>query len=246
MNIAIIDDETSCRDTLERNLVKKCNFTGNITQADGVEKGIKLIKTTKPDLVFLDVEMQDGTGFDLLSSFDKIAFQVIFVTAFDKYAIQAFRFSATDFLLKPIEPQLLIEAFQKIVANKRIENLEQKIKVLLENRNTPSKLTLPTTDGYSFVKLDDIIHIKAEDNYTEFIFKNKKKALVCKPLKEYDELLSCNGFFRTHKSHLVNLKYVEKYSRNDGGYIIMENNDRIAISRRKKDAFLQKIGSLFS
>lgn len=244
MNIAIIDDEESCRKTLEYNLMNKCQFKGEIEQADGVEKGLSLIEKVKPDLVFLDVEMQDGTGFDLLSNFDKITFQVIFVTAYDKYAIQAFRYSATDFLLKPIEPQLLLQAFNKTLTENRVDLLEKKVQVLLENRNTPSKLSLPTTNGFSFVNLNNIVHIKAEDNYSNFEFNNGTHLLVCKSLKEYDELLSDNGFFRTHKSHLINLKYAESYSNEDGGYIIMENNSRIAVSRRKKDAFLKRMSEL--
>lgn len=237
----IIDNEIKSRKTLSNFLLKYCKEVEIIGEADGVASGIDLIKTTNPELVFLDIEMTDGTGFKLLESIEDIQFSVIFVTAYSDYAVKAFKISAVDYLLKPINPKELMEAIEKYQKETGFKGIHNKLEVLLGNQSTIKKIAFPTSDGIELVKIDEIMHCEADDNYTSIYLNNKKRILVSKTIKEYDTMLSDFGFFRIHQSHLVNLDYITKFNKNDGGYVILENGKKLPVSRRNKQEFLEKL-----
>jgi len=237
----IIDNEKKSRKTIRNFLQKYCNDVEILGEADGVESGIDLIQKTNPELVFLDIEMTDGTGFKLLESIDDIQFSVIFVTAYSAYAVKAFKISAVDYLLKPINPEELIEAIDKYKKETDLKGIHTKLEVLLSNQNNVKKIAFPTSEGIELVKIDEIIHCEASDNYTSIYLKNEKRILVSKTIKEYDTMLSEFDFFRIHQSHLVNLSYIAKFNKNDGGYVVLENGKKLPISRRNKQGFLEKL-----
>jgi len=237
----IIDNETKSRKTLHIFLQKYCKDVAVIGEADGVASGIELIKKTKPELVFLDIEMTDGTGFKLLDSIDDIQFSVIFVTAYSEYAIKAFKISAIDYLLKPINPEELIEAIEKYQKETGLKGIHNKLEVLLDNQNAIKKIAFPTSEGIELVKINQIMHCEADDNYTFIYLNNKKRIMVSKTIKEYDIMLQEFGFFRIHQSHLVNLNYITNFNKNDGGFIVLENGKKLPVSRRNKQEFLDKL-----
>ncbi len=240
----IVDDEAKARAALRQLLDSYCPDFEVVAEASGVAEGVQTIIRTRPDIVFLDVQMQDGSGFDLLSQLPQINFNVIFASAYDKFAIRAFKFSAVDFLQKPIEPEELIQACQKVSQQIEISEISSKLEVLMSNRKSFEKIVLPTMDGFIFVNIKDIVRCEAESNYTRFFLQNRRDILVSKTLREFDEMLSPFGFFRVHKSHLINLSYLKEYLRGDGA-VIMEDGAEILISRRRKDDFLQCLKTFF-
>ena len=236
----IIDDEQDCRDAIINILNKYCSNISIAGQAGNVHDGLALIRAKEPDVVLLDIQMPDGTGFDLLEKVSKVDFQVIFVTAYDQFALTAFKFSALDYILKPIDPQELIKAAEKIrLAPPGFDELTQKMNILLRNKNGLERITLPTLEGLSFVDVKDIIRCEAAGNYTWFYIDSGKKTLITRTLKDYDELLTPLGFFRVHHSHLVSLKYIDRYIKGDGGLVIMTDGAKVDVSRRRKDEFLK-------
>jgi two-component system LytT family response regulator len=243
--VIIIDDEAQARGALRTLIESYCLDLEIIDEADGVKAGIQSILRNNPDIVFLDVQMQDGTGFDLLSQIKDVKFRVIFASAHDKFAIQAFKFSAVDYLQKPVEPEKLMAACQKTNQQMEVEEISNKLEVLLSNRKSFEKIALPTMDGFLFIHIKDILRCEAESNYTRFYFKDKHPILVSKTLREYDEMLSSFGFFRVHKSHLINLAHLREYLRGDGS-VIMDDGEEIIISRRRKDDFMQALEFFFS
>lgn len=239
LKVIIIDDEESGRTTLRNFLRDYCPGVEVAAEAEGVVSGIGQIVLNKPDLVFLDIQMQDGTGFDLLEKLPERNFQVVFVTSFNHYAIQAFRFSAADYLLKPVDPDQLIEAVEKARQALSKNEITTKLDVLVSNINKLEKLALPAMDGIRFVRIDDVVRCESDDNYTTVFMKSGEKIVVSKTLKEYERMLEDLQFFRVHKSHLVNLKYVEKYVPGDGGYLILEDGSHVDVSRRKKEQLME-------
>ncbi len=240
----IIDDENNARIALKNLLTTNCSQIQVVGEGDCVKKGIEVIQSQKPDVVFLDVQMPDGTGFDLLEQLHEISFRIIFASAYDKFAIQAFKFSALDYLLKPVEAEKLAEACAKITENDRLGELNKKLQVLLSNKNSFEKIALPTLDGILFVKFKEIVRCESENNYTNFFLSNGKKILVSKTLKDYDEMLTPFNFFRIHKSHLINLTFLARYKKGEGGSVIMEDGAEIEVSRRRKDEFLSALQTI--
>jgi two-component system LytT family response regulator len=237
----IIDDEHDAVDFISSIIREYCPSLQVIGKAYNVNEGVALIREGKPDLLFLDVEMPNGTGFDLLAQFPDKDFEVIFITAFNHYAIKAIKFSAVDYILKPININEFIEAVGR-VTKKRSEKPAQSnesIRVLMENlrSSVPSRLAIPTADGMEYLNPREIIRIEADRSYSWF-YLNSRKILVSKHLKEFQELLGDRYFFRSHNSHLINLKYVRKFIRKEGGYIEMSDGSMIPVSRNKKDLFL--------
>lgn len=238
----IIDDESKARNALKNLLATHCQQIMVVGEADNVSAGVKAIHEFSPDLVFLDVQMPDGTGFDLLQQIGDVKFKVIFASAYDKFAIQAFRFSALDYLQKPVEPEKLIDACSRLeTSDERYEELNKKLEVLLSNKNSFEKITLPTLDGIIFVKIKEIIRCESDNNYTQFFLINKRKILVSKTLKDYDEMLTPFNFFRIHKSHLINLAFLERYKKGEGGSVIMEDGAELEVSRRRKEDFMNAL-----
>jgi two-component system LytT family response regulator len=242
----VIDDIDSIR-TKNIDLIKShCPNIAIIGQANSVKSGVSLIKQIVPDLVFLDVEMPDGTGFDLLQMLNPIQFKVIFITGYEDFAIRAFRFSAIDYLLKPLDPIELVEAVNKAEESMHKEVLELKLNTLFSNLERPKnlqKLVLKTAEKIYSVNIQDIINCESDKNYTTFYFINAPKLVVSTTLKEYETLLKPFNFFRAHQSHLINMLYFDHFIKTDGGNtIVMKNKNKIPLATRKKEEFLTLIG----
>lgn len=234
----IIDDEERGRQTLKVQISKYCPELEIVGEASGVQAGLEIIRHEKPDAVFLDIQMQDGTGFDLLEKIPIVNFAVVFATAYDQYAIQAFKFSATDYLLKPIDPDQLIKAVAKLQSELNSQSLNKKLEALFSNRNNFEKIALPTFDGIILVKIKEIIRCQSESNYTTLFLPKGDKIVVTKTLKDFDEMLTPLGFFRIHQSHLINMAFVNKYIKGDGGSVKMDDGTVLEVARRRKDTFL--------
>lgn len=245
VKVVIIDDEKQGREIIKNLIIK--NFSGmNVDiaeMADSVERGINAIKNHQPDIVFLDIELQGGTGFDILDAFEKIDFEVIFVTAFNHYAIRAIKFAALDYLLKPVDMYELKSALEKAIHKRElIGQSDYQITMLKRNNQNekPEMIALPTKDGYVFYNISDIIRCQAESNYTTFFFTENRKAIIPKTLKEYEALLEEFNFCRIHSSHLINMAHVKQYLKGKGGFVILSDGTEIEVSIRKKEMFLTK------
>lgn len=238
----IIDDNQEIRKKNCTLIKTHCPNIMIIGQADSVESGIQVIRQLAPDLVFLDIEMPDGTGFDLLRKLSPITFKVIFITGYEDFAVKAFRFSAIDYLLKPLNPAELTEAVKKAEEILSKEIFDMKLNNLFMNLERPrslQKLILKTADKIYSVNIQDIVHCESDKNYTTFHFINSPKLVVSTHLKEYENMLSPFHFFRTHQSHLINMAYFDHFIKTDGGNtIVMKNKATLPLSVRKKEEFL--------
>jgi two-component system LytT family response regulator len=241
----IVDDEDASRMSLKALLERYVSDVQIVAEAIDVESGLNTIKQFTPDLVFLDIQMPDGSGFRLLEMLPEIDFDVIFTTAFDQYALKAIKFSALDYLLKPIVPDDLKKAIEKYRETKLLPGKNISYKTLLENLNPePRKIVLNTFEGMHVIDTADIIRCQSDDCYTNFYLKDGRRIIVSKTLKEIEEQLSGKDFMRPHKSHLVNIQYIKTVVRNDGGYLVMKDETEIPISRRKKEMVMNIISKL--
>ncbi|TND09464.1 MAG: two-component system, LytT family, response regulator [Bacteroidetes bacterium] len=246
INTVIIEDEKKSLDVLVKLIAAHCPDLNLLGTAESVASGVELIRKHNPDLVLLDIEMADGSGFDLLEKAQGMNYDVIFTTASDQHALRAIKYSAIDYLLKPIDPEELKAAIDKFT-KKRTENTSlENLKFLLQNFKKPSdnyaKITLPTGNAYEIINVKDIIRCEADGSYTSFILAGGgKKMLVSASLKHYEDLLPAEDFIRVHHHHLINIHHVVRYLKTDGGYAVMTDGSQIEISRRKKDAFLQRL-----
>lgn len=240
----VVEDEQKSVELLKKLLEKHCPEVEYCGSAGGVSEGINIISETKPDLVLLDIEMHDGTGFDLLERIGEKSFDVIFTTAYIQYSIKAIRFSAMDYILKPIDPDELVEAVRRCAERQRHEVAEDRFNALLTNLNVESskkRIVIPEGDGMTFVALGDIIRCESDGNYTFFILKGGKRIVATRTLGDYEELLSEDHFIRIHRSHLINLDHVSRYIKGEGGYVVMSDGSEVEVSRRKKADFLDRI-----
>jgi len=248
MKAVIIDDENSSRQVLRDMLEKYCIDVSILGEASGCKEGVELIQEVKPELVFLDIQMPDGTGFNLLEEFESPSFDVVFVTAFDQYAIKAIKFSALDYLLKPINPQDLIKAVEKFKQKSSTGDINKRLDVLMQNlgegKGKPKKIILSTAEGYHVVNPDDIVRCQSDSYYTNFYFVDGKRIIVSKTLKDFEEMLTDFGFVRSHKSHLVNIKYIKSFLRVDGGCIVLSDGTEVPVSRRKRDYIVDIISHI--
>jgi two-component system LytT family response regulator len=247
LNVVIIDDEPDAVKFIQGIIEEYCPNLVITGTANSARDGVSVITQKKPDLVFLDVQMPHGSGFDLLTSFPEKSFDVIFITAFNHYAIQAIKFSAVDYILKPVNISEFIDAVNKVEqkrASREYRNLDYNN--LLENLKTPvpSKLAIPTNDGIEYLNTSEIVRIEADRSYSWFHLVDKKKHLVSRNLKEYQELLQDLNFFRPHNSHLINMIFVKKFIRHEGGYIEMTDGSTVPISRGKRDLFLLQMAKI--
>ena len=243
----IIDDSDNSRVTLAHDLKQYCPRVVVIGEAEGVQTGLEAIREKKPDVVFLDIEMGDGTGFDLLSQLKEIDFQVIFTTAHDAYGIKAIKFSALDYLLKPVDADELIKAVAKLEENSRQKQVKDSIHLLLENMRDSKhpagkRIALHSLEKVHLVSIEDIIRCESQGAYTIFHLKNKEQILVTKNLKEFEHLLEEHDFIRVHHSHLINFAYIKEYIKKDGGYAVMTDKSEVPVSFRKRAHLLQMIG----
>ena len=239
----IIDDEVHCLDTLNMLLSDYCSEVQVIEQCVSAKKALEAIEKLKPDLVFLDIEMPVMNGFELLEQLSNISFPIIFTTSYDQYAIKAIRFSALDYLLKPIDPKELISAVKKVQEERHLPIPEQ-FQILLNQIQGKgvgfSKIAVPTAEGFELIYAEQIICCEANDNYTHFFLKNKNKIIACRTLKEIEEQLQGFPFFvRVHNSYLVNLNEVTRYVRGEGGYLVMSDGTSVNVSRSRKEALLK-------
>lgn len=239
----IVDDEAKSRESLAILLKDFCDNVQVMAMCQNVDQGLKAIKEYKPDVVFLDIQMQRETGFDLLTRSEPVDFDVVFTTAHSEYAIKAFKFSAIDYLLKPINIEELKESLRRL-EKKRGESLSSRLEQLIKNMKTPDarnfKLALPTLEGLVFVRTEDIIYCEASGNYTNIFTRDGRKHVVSRTLGDYEELLTDYQFFRIHHSYLINLGSIKKYIRGEGGQVVMVNEVSLDVSRRRKEAFLSK------
>ncbi|MEO5943021.1 MAG: LytTR family DNA-binding domain-containing protein [Ferruginibacter sp.] len=241
--VIIIDDEMKGRMALRQKLQDYCTDVHLLAEADNGEDGIRIIEKYQPDIVFLDIEMPRMNGFDMLQKLKQKNFNLIFTTAYDQYAIKAIKFAAFDYLLKPIDIEELQLAVEK--SNTQNSNTEKKLEVLDQNLHGNAglnKIAIPTLEGLLFFSIGDIIHLEANRNYTTIYFTNAPKLIASKTLKDFEEILPTNIFFRTHHSHLINLNYIKRYIKGDGGQIEMQNGIYVDVSRRKKNDFLNAVG----
>jgi two-component system LytT family response regulator len=239
----IVDDEPKSLKNLKILAEEFLDDVSVVALCKNVREATEAIRTHLPDVVFLDIQMQNETGFDLLSEIDQIDFEIIFVTAYSEFAIKAIKFAAIDYLLKPIDVEELQAAIKK-VKDKQKGKISGRLKILQENLTggtDTSRIALPTTDGLVFIPVSEIFYCEASSNYTFFHTGDKKKHVVCKTLKEYDDLLSAYNFFRIHHSYLVNLGMIKKYIKGEGGQVILTNNVSLEVSKRKRADFLNRL-----
>lgn len=241
----IIDDELKGRIALSQKLHDYCSDVRLIGEAESGEEGIKLIEKLKPEIVFLDIEMPRMNGFDMLLQLQQKNFDLIFTTAYDQYAIKAIKYAAFDYLLKPIDIEELKLAVSKS-NNLQNRNTEKKLEVLdrnLHGKSNLNRIAISSMDGLLFFNITDIVHLEAISNYTSIYFINHPKLIASRTLKDFEDLLPPDIFFRTHHSYLVNLNYIKRYIKGDGGQIEMLDGTYIDVSRRKKKDFLKEMGS---
>ena len=247
MKVLIVDNEPnlrrSCRDLLNLLFPQ----LEEIHEAEGVQTALEKILDLDPDIVLLDVEMDDGTGFDLMGQINKPRFELIFITAHDKYAINTFQFSAIDYLLKPVDPILFKKSIDKAISNAKSHDFKLQIDFLLNQINgihdQDRRIVLKDISNIHYVKVSEILYCEAKGNYTQFYIEDEKPILVSKILKEYEQLLEPLGFIRTHNSYLLNPHKVKKYDKEDGGSLILENGDAVPLSQRRKESVLALLES---
>lgn len=246
LSTVIIDDELPIREFISQIVSEYSDDAEVVGTADSVNSGIQLIREKNPKLVIIDIQLLDGTAFDLLEKLVEPKFAVIFITAFENYAVKAFKISAVDYILKPIHIDELLAAIKK--ANQQIEykNLSTKLQNLFSNMNSKpedKKIVLKTQESIHIVKLGEIIRCEADQNYTTFILTSGKRIIVSRTIKEFDELFNEMGFFRSHQSHLINMNCINSFEKNDGGYLQMSDGSRVPVSKRKRDELLTRLNN---
>ncbi|HVU56208.1 MAG TPA: LytTR family DNA-binding domain-containing protein [Puia sp.] len=241
----LIDDEIDSIRVLQRLLEGYCPEVSIVGKADGVEIGVHVIQSTKPDLVFLDIEMTHGNAFDLLNQLQPVEFQVIFVTAFDNYAIRAFKYSAVDYLLKPIDIDDLRAALGRVMRKVQGKTFIDQMETLLYNvetfQLTQQKMAVPTLTGLVFIPIKDIMRFEAKGSYTTIFLTNTEQIIATRNIKEYEDLLPAAIFCRVHNSHIINLHKIQKYHKGRGGYVVMEDGANIEVASRRREEFLQRL-----
>ena len=248
MKVLVVDNELNIRESIIEMISAFCNGIDELHEAEGVTTGIKKIEEVNPDVVLLDVELDDGTGMDLLSKLATINFHLIFITAHNKYAIDAFKFSAIDFLLKPISPDELLDAFEKVKQHIKNKYLSEQLQVMQQSLNKitskEKKIVLKDSHSIYFVNVNDIIRCESDGQYTEFYTEDCKKIVISKSLKEYEELLEPFGFIRPHHSHIINTNKILRFDKVNGGSLVMCDQTEVPVSHRKKAEILQVLDNL--
>lgn len=241
----LVDDEIDSIRVLEKLLETFCPEICIVGKADGVETALQVIRASRPNLIILDIEMTQGNAFDLLNQLQPIAFQVIFVTAFDNYAVRAFKYSAVDYLLKPVDIDDLRGAIERVSERTQEKGMMEKVKVLLDNVGSLSlsqqKMAVPTITGLMFVAIGDIIRFEAKGNYTVIFLSTGEQIMASRNIKEYEDMLPESIFCRIHNSHIINLRNIQKYNKGRGGHVIMEDGSSIEVASRRRDEFLRRL-----
>lgn len=244
----IIEDETKSRELLQALVTNHCKGVEVVASADNVKAGVAAVNKYNPDLIFLDISMPDGTGFDLLEKISPLHSDIIFTTATDKYAIKAIKYSALDYLLKPIDAEELKQAVERLAGKKSkantVENLAHLLQNLKQGNDSYQKITIPTSTSHEIILIKDIIRCEADGSYTTFHLTGNRKLMASGSLKHYEDLLPVNTFMRIHHHHLINTNQVVRYLKADGGYAVMSDGSQIEISRRKKEEFLAALNKI--
>lgn len=238
----IIDDEKNALEVLEMQLNQFCKEVTILATCNGGKDGVKAIKELQPDLVFLDIEMPHINGFDVLEQTKNLNYKVIFTTAYDQFAIKAFKFSAIDYLLKPIDIVDLQNAVKKVQKETNTHSLEDKIKLLVEQyypQKNRQKVALPVGNMLEFFDVDEIIRVESDSNYSHIFLANQKKITLSKTLKDVEENIKGEPFFRVHQSHLINTNHVDKAVKGENAYVVMKDGTTITVSRNRKDEFFE-------
>ncbi len=241
----IIDDEQNCIDSLAFDLQKHCRDVEILEACTNPKQGLLAIKKNKPDLVFLDVQMPWMSGFEMLELLDEINFAIIFTTAFDQFAAKAFRISAIDYLLKPVDVHDLKEAVKKAMEKIQQKSGIENIANLLQNIKKPElnqRIAVPGREGYEFIEVDKIIYAQAEGSYTHVFLNDKRKLIISKTLSDIEEMLPTENFQRIHHSTLVNLSHVTHLFKTDGGFVVLDNGEKLVVSKSKKDSLMERLG----
>jgi two-component system, LytTR family, response regulator len=247
MIIAIIEDEKEIRELYKSIITKKIPECSKIIEASSKAEGVKLLKQNNPDILILDIDLKDGSGFDVLKEVNPFSFSLIFSTAFNEYAINAIKFSALDYILKPIDEDEFCEAIEKAIHLKEKQSLENQLLNFFEQyeKNSQSrKLVLKTAGEFNIVDISDIVYCQSDNSYTTFYFNNNESIIVSKGMKEYEDLLTEYNFFRPHNSYLVNLNFVKKLDKSDGGFLVLKTGKEIPVSIRKKARLISVLDSL--
>lgn len=241
----IIDDEKKCVALLEKMIKQSLPDINIIATATQPEEGIKLIRQHEPDLVFLDIEMPKKNGFEVLEATKDIPFEIIFTTAYNQYAIKAIRFSALDYLLKPVDHDELVHAVQRCKAKHATNAKQQQLDMLFSNLKNLSqpfhKISVATLEGVIFLNTHDILYCEATGSYTILHLRNGEKLTTSRPLKDFEELLHEHAFFRVHHSYIISINEIKRYIKGEGGSVILSNNTELPVSKRKKEEFLKKL-----
>lgn len=241
----LVDDELNSLQNLQFKIQEYCPSIRVVAQTQNPEEAIRLIQLYKPDVIFLDIEMPRMSGFKMLEQIPEVDFEVIFITAYNHYAINAIRISAFDYLVKPVAIEDLQRTVERL-GNFSVRKSRERAEVLKKNMGNPKtqedQIAIPTSDGLEFLQIKQIIRIESSSNYSKLFLQNGQHLVVTRQLKDFEELLQDYRFYRVHHSHLINLNYIAKYVRGDGGQITMRNGDMIDVSRRKKEVFLKLIG----
>jgi len=242
MNILIVDDEKKARETIVEMVKLYAPAEVNIHEADGVSSAVEQIKKVNPDLLLLDINLKDGMGFDVLTKSENKDINVIFITAYEEYALKACKMSALDYLLKPVDPDELEKALLKAYNKTDKEKIFERVQAFMENmkgEKQAKKITLKTSDSIYIINVDDIVYCEADGNYTTFKLMDDRRIVVSKPLGDYEDMINRKEFIRTHQSFLVNMNHVIKYEKGDGGVLITANNQQVPVSTRKKEFVMQ-------
>ncbi len=240
----LIDDEKNSLETLRMELELNCPHVEIAQLCQGPEAGLAAISAIKPDLVFLDIQMPGMTGFELLRKLDKIEFEVIFVTAFDQYSMQAIKVSALDYLLKPVDGEELTRAVLKVEKNVALKQSSAQVDLLLTNLQSSagfSKIALPTLKGLDFISIEEILYCHADGNYTSIYTVDGEKYVISRTLSDFESMVDSGMFFRTHKSYLVNLQYIKQYIKGSGGQVVLKDGSAIQVARARKELLMEMI-----
>ena len=243
MKVVLIDDEPLARQTLAALLNSQLPQLQIVGEAGAVSEAVRVIQETQPELVFLDVDLKDGSGFDVLNLLKPIQFKLIFITAHQEYAMKAIKFSALDYILKPVSTDELVAAVNRVNSEFKEKNQQLKLDAFFNHyqgvEGEGKKIVLKTSESIHIVNIQHIVRCEADNNYTTFFTVEGEKIIISKGLKEYEDLLSGYGFFRVHQSHLINLNYISRFDKKDGGFVVLTDKTQVPVSQRKRQQLFE-------
>lgn len=243
VRVAIIENEVDAQALLSSIIREYCPSLEVVGMAKNITDGLSLIENANPDLVFLDIEIDGGTSFQLLDKLNHSSFNIVFTTAYDQHALKAFKYGAVDYLLKPYSPQDVLKSVDRVKRSLYDQAIFNRLDYLIKNTGSPQnmKVSIPTSEGVNVIAVNDIVRLEADRSYCFICLSDGGKLIVSKPLKDMQEILPANMFFRVHTTHLINIEYIDRYKKEDGGYVIMNDESTVPIARRRKQEFLEML-----